>query len=67
MQARRRESFLRGALILTLATLISRLLGLLYKPVIARIFAPYDGRGGAAGLGLTQVPVTAYQIGRAHV
>jgi len=62
MQARRRESFLRGALILTLATLISRLLGLLYKPVIARIFAPYDGRGGAAGLGLTQVPVTAYQI-----
>lgn len=56
------ESFLRGAFVLTLATLITRLLGLLYKPLVARIFAPFDGRGGAVGLGLTQVPVTAYQI-----
>ncbi|MBY6276502.1 MAG: hypothetical protein CWE10_09850 [Symbiobacterium thermophilum] len=62
MQVREGESFLRGAFVLTLATLITRLLGLLYKPVVARIFAPFDGRGGAVGLGLTQVPVTAYQI-----
>jgi len=62
MQTREGESFLRGAFVLTLATLITRLLGLLYKPVVARIFAPFDGRGGAVGLGLTQVPVTAYQI-----
>lgn len=62
MQVREGESFLRGAFVLTLATLVTRLLGLLYKPVVARIFAPFDGRGGAVGLGLTQVPVTAYQI-----
>ncbi len=62
MQARKGESFLHGAFVLTLATLITRLLGLLYKPLVARIFAPFDGRGGAVGLGLTQVPVTTYQI-----
>jgi len=49
-------------MILTLANLISRLLGAFYKPLVARIFAPFDGHGGAAGIGLTQVPVTTYQI-----
>lgn len=62
MQPRKVESFVRGAMVLTLATLITRLLGLLYKPLIARIFAPFDGRGGAVGLGLTQVPLTTYQV-----
>lgn len=62
MQPRKVESFLRGAMVLTVATLITRLLGLLYKPLIARIFAPFDGRAGAVGLGLTQVPLTTYQV-----
>lgn len=53
---------MRGALLLSLAALVSRLLGALYKPVVARIFAPFDGRGGAAGIGLTQVPLTTYQV-----
>lgn len=46
---------------LTLAALVSRLLGALYKPMIAHIFAPYDGAYGAVGIGLTQVPLTTYQ------
>ncbi|MFZ5822746.1 MAG: putative polysaccharide biosynthesis protein [Bacillota bacterium] len=62
MQPRKPESFVRGAMILSLATLVSRLLGLLYKPAIARIFAPFDGHAGAVGIGLTQVPVTTYQV-----
>jgi stage V sporulation protein B len=60
--SRKTESFMRGALLLTMATLVSRLLGALYKPVIARIFAPFDGQDGAAGIGLTQVPLTTYQV-----
>lgn len=47
---------------LTLAALVSRLLGALYKPIVARIFAPFDGSAGAAGIGLTQVPLSAYQV-----
>lgn len=62
MSVRKQESFIRGALMLSLAALVSRLLGALYKPAIARIFAPFDGRNGAAGIGLTQVPLSAYQI-----
>lgn len=62
MQGRKAESFVRGALILSLAALVSRLLGALYKPMIARLFAPYDGHMGAVGLGLTQVPMTTYQV-----
>lgn len=62
MNERRQESFLRGAMMLTLAALVSRLLGALYKPVIARVFAPFDGSAGAAGIGLTQVPLSAYQV-----
>lgn len=59
---RETESFIRGAMMLTLAALVSRLLGALYKPVIAHIFAPYDGHLGAVGIGLTQVPLTTYQV-----
>jgi len=49
-------------MILSLAALVSRLLGALYKPLIARIFAPFDGHRGAVGIGLTQVPLSAYQV-----
>jgi len=62
MNLRKRESFVRGAFMLTLAALVSRLLGALYKPIVARIFAPFDGQAGAAGIGLTQVPLSAYQV-----
>lgn len=62
MPSRKPESFVRGAMILSLAALVSRLLGALYKPVIARIFAPFDGENGAAGLGLTQMPLTTYMV-----
>ncbi|HYG59226.1 MAG TPA: hypothetical protein VD902_14285, partial [Symbiobacteriaceae bacterium] len=60
--SRKTESFIRGALLLTLAALVSRLLGAFYKPVIAHIFAPFDGKAGAVGIGLTQVPLTTYQV-----
>lgn len=60
--SRKTESFVRGAMMLTVAALVSRLLGAFYKPVIARIFAPYDGKLGAIGIGLTQVPLTTYQV-----
>jgi stage V sporulation protein B len=60
--SRKTESFMRGALMLTLAALVSRLLGAFYKPIIARIFAPFDGHAGAVGIGLTQVPLTTYQV-----
>ncbi|HEY3369047.1 MAG TPA: polysaccharide biosynthesis protein [Symbiobacteriaceae bacterium] len=56
------ESFMRGALMLSLAALISRLLGALYKPAVARIFAPFDGHSGEIGIALTQVPLTTYQV-----
>lgn len=49
-------------MILTVAALVSRLLGAFYKPAIARIFAPFDGHNGAMGIGLTQVPLSVYQV-----
>lgn len=62
MTVRKQESFLRGAMMLSMAALVSRLLGAFYKPLIARVFAPYDGHHGAVGIGLTQVPLSAYQV-----
>jgi stage V sporulation protein B len=62
MTIRRSDSFLRGALMLSVAALVSRLLGAFYKPAIARLFAPYDRHNGAVGIGLTQVPLTVYQV-----
>lgn len=62
MTIRKPESFMRGALLLSLAALVSRLLGALYKPIIAWIFAPFDGHKGAVGIGLTQVPLSAYMV-----
>lgn len=56
------ESFARGALIITLAVLFSRLLGALYRPIVVRLFAPFDGQHGEAGFGLTQVPAPAYLV-----
>lgn len=62
MKELRPESFVRGAFLLSLAGLVTRLLGAFYRPVIARIFAPFDGHGGAVGIGLTQVPLSAYMV-----
>ena len=62
MAVRKAESFMRGALLLTLAALVSRLLGALYRPIIMRIFAPFDGGNGAIGMGLATIPLTSYQI-----
>jgi len=59
---RKPESFIRGAVMLSLATLVARLLGAFYKPIVARIFAPFDGHNGAVGIGLTQVPLTPYMV-----
>lgn len=60
--ATRPETFLRGALMITLASFVSRFLGAFYKPIVARLFAPHDGHNGDAGLGLVSVPQPAYQI-----
>jgi O-antigen/teichoic acid export membrane protein len=62
MKPRKSESFVRGAMILSLAALIARLLGAFYKPIVSRIFAPYDGHNGATGIGLTQIPLATYNV-----
>lgn len=53
---------MRGAMLLALAALVSRLLGALYRPIVTRIFAPFDGGNGAIGMGLANVPLSVYQI-----
>lgn len=58
----KQESFMRGAFVLSFATLISRVLGAVYKPIVARLFAPFDGLKGDAGMGLTQIPLSSYQV-----
>lgn len=58
----RPEGFLRGALILTGTTLLVRLLSALYNPLVTRLFAPWDGYAGDAGMGLARVPMWTYQI-----
>lgn len=51
-----------GAFLITLATLLVRVLGAVYRPVVQRLFAPWDGMSGDAGLGLANAPMAAYQI-----
>jgi len=58
----KQESFMRGAFVLSVATLISRILGAFYKPIVARLFAPFDGQLGDAGIGLTAIPLSSYQV-----
>lgn len=58
----RAETFLRGALILTVAGLVSRLMGAVLKPIVTRIFAQYDGQGGDAGIALASIPASVYMI-----
>lgn len=53
---------MRGALMITLASFVSRFLGALYKPIVAHLFAPYDGQNGDAGLGLVSVPQPIYTL-----
>lgn len=60
--ALRRESFVRGAMIVTLAGLVSRLLGAFYKPIVTRLFSPFDGRQGDLGVGLIQSVYPVYGI-----
>lgn len=59
---RKPESFIKGALILSLATLVSRILGALYKPIVNDLFLPYDGMGGERGMGLAGIPYVVYQV-----
>lgn len=56
----RTESFLRGALVLTLAGVITKLLGALFNPIIVRIFARYDGHAGNLGKALVGIPAVSY-------
>lgn len=56
------ETFMHGALIIAISSFISRVLGAVYKPVATRLFGPYDGHGGNAGMGLTLGPASAYLI-----
>ena len=58
----KQESFMRGAFVVSLATLISRTLGAIYKPVVSRLFAPWDNHAGDAGLGLASIPSSSYQL-----
>lgn len=59
---RKPESFVKGALILSLATLVSRILGAVYKPIVNALFLPYDGMAGERGMGLTQIPYQVYAV-----
>lgn len=58
----RPRGVVHGAFLITLATLIVRVLGAVYRPVAQRLFAPWDGMSGDAGLGLAHAPMAAYQI-----
>lgn len=53
---------MKGALILSLATLISRILGAIYKPIVNALFLPFDGMNGERGMGLTQIPYQVYAV-----
>lgn len=59
---RKADSFIKGALILSIATLVSRVLGAFYRPITGFLFAPYDGLGGERGLGLTNMPLQVYNV-----
>lgn len=56
------SSFLRGALIIALAGIASRVLGAFYRPIITHLFAQYDGHHGELGTGLTLVPQSSYFV-----
>lgn len=56
------EGVARGVTVVAVTTLVIRLLGALYRPVVVHLFKAYDGADGLAGLGLAQAPAAAYTI-----
>lgn len=58
----RRESLVEGTLAVAMTVLFVRVMAFLYRPVIIRMFAPFDGHDGWVGLGMAQAPATAYLI-----
>lgn len=62
MSREREAAFARGAAILTAANFATRLLGVIYWPLLTRVFRPFDGREGEAGVGLARIPLASYQI-----
>lgn len=58
----KRESFARGAFVLSLAAFFNRAIGVFYKPIIVRIFSLYDGSDGSLGNALTVAPTRWYQV-----
>jgi stage V sporulation protein B len=56
------EAFLRGAMLITSAGIISRALGALYRPIVTHLFARHDGHNGELGIGLTNVPASIYLV-----
>lgn len=56
------DNFVRGALIVTVATLAARLLGAFYRPIVTQLFAPFDGEAGTAGMGLVQYVYPFYLV-----
>jgi O-antigen/teichoic acid export membrane protein len=56
------QTVAQGAVILTIATLATRILGVAYRPITGLLFAPYDGAGGEAGNGLAAVPYQIYWV-----
>lgn len=60
--ATKRDSVVRGTLVITVATLVARIMGAIYKPIVIRMFAPFDPSGGNAGIGMAWAAVQAYQI-----
>lgn len=57
-----REGVARGTVVVAASTLIIRVMGAVYRPVVVHLFAPYDGADGLAGIGLAQAPSSAYSI-----
>jgi len=57
-----REGVARGTMVVAVTTLIIRVMGAVYRPVVVHLFRPYDGAEGLAGIGLTQAPSSAYSI-----
>lgn len=62
MRVSNQDSFLKGATILGLANLLNRALALVYKPVMSRVFAKFDGAGGNVGVGLANMPMSTLAL-----
>ncbi|MGE5673033.1 MAG: hypothetical protein ACM3XM_03980, partial [Mycobacterium leprae] len=56
----RRDGLVRGTLAITFTILFVRVMAFLYRPMVIRLFQPFDGSDGWLGLGRAQAPATAY-------